>query len=119
MPGIYLLIQDYKAKPKAETRWEAHNKHVDIQFIMRGAEAMGHAFRPTLNVEETYDPENDVAFYTGSGNLFRVDQGMFVIFFPQDAHRPGRMIGGPTAVRKVVVKIPVHYFPNVHIPPKM
>jgi YhcH/YjgK/YiaL family protein len=32
---------------------------------------------------------------------------MFVVFLPQDAHQPGLAVGGPVAVKKIVVKVRV------------
>ena len=104
--GIYILVQDYSPKPEAETRWEAHNKYIDIQYVTRGVEVIGHAYRPDLTPDGPYDPVVDVMFYSGTGNYFDVREHVFAIFFPQDAHRPGIARSGSDSVRKIVVKIP-------------
>jgi len=49
----------------------------------------------------------DVASLAGDGNFLTVSAGMFVIFFPQDAHMPYLAAAAPGPVRKIVLKVRV------------
>lgn len=91
-------------KTKAEARLETHNEFIDIQLPLSGVEVMGYAPRADLP-EATYDTEKDIAFYEEAAtDYLTVKPGMFVIFFPEDAHAPGVT---PKKVRKVIVKVHV------------
>ena len=55
-------------------------------------------------VANEYDPKIDCAFYSGDGNKAVLKQGEFMVFFPQDAHKPCVM-SEENRSRKVVVKV--------------
>ena len=62
------------------------------------------------NLKETapYNPERDVTFYEDydKATVGVVEAGMYGIFFPWDAHKPGLAFdGNPDAVKKIVVKV--------------
>lgn len=91
-------------KTKAEARLETHNEFIDIQLPLSGVEVMGYMPRADLP-DATYDAEKDIAFYEEAAtDYLTVKPGMFVIFFPEDAHAPGVT---PEKVRKVIVKVHV------------
>lgn len=53
-----------------------------------------------------YDNEKDVEFFDDDPEFwFKLEAGMFAIFFPEDAHMP-QICRGP--IHKVVVKLPIH-----------
>ena len=101
--NIFVLIQDYDTK--TEGKWEAHEKYIDIQYIIKGREKMGYVNIDELKPVTDYDKDKDILFLEGDGNFVIADEGYFVIFAPQDAHMPGMMIDMPEYVKKAVVKI--------------
>ncbi|OGI17995.1 MAG: hypothetical protein A2287_00835 [Candidatus Melainabacteria bacterium RIFOXYA12_FULL_32_12] len=101
--NIFVLIQDYDTK--TEGKWEAHEKYIDIQYIIKGREKMGYVNIDELKPVTDYDKDKDILFLEGDGNFVIADEGYFVIFAPQDAHMPGIMIDAPEYVKKAVVKI--------------
>lgn len=102
---LFTVVSEYTAKDKAASKWEAHRKYIDIQYVVSGAENMGYQCVSKLEVESQYDDKNDVLFLRGPGGLLTVAEGFFVIFFPQDAHQPGLSVRRPQMVRKIVVKV--------------
>ena len=105
---IFALVQDNTTKPRAEGKWEAHKKYIDVQFVAAGDEEMGYANINTLKVQEPYDDKDDYWLFEGPGSYVRVPAGNFTIFFPEDGHIPGVAVNDePGAVRKVVVKVAV------------
>ena len=55
-----------------------------------------------------YDRERDVQFYLGDAGFLLLQQGMFAVMLPSDAHMPGVAVDGqPAAVKKIVVKAAV------------
>lgn len=103
----YAIVQDYVTGPSEEKRWEAHRKYIDVQFVADGAELMGYADLAALRVLEDYDEAEDIAWLSGDGGFLAMRKGVFMILFPEDAHMPRVEVVESSAVRKVVVKVPV------------
>jgi len=105
--SLYAMTQAYDTKPIHEGKLEAHKKYIDIQFILDGEEFMGYAPLKNQPAAKPFDAEKDCGFYDGEAwfTLFR--KGMFAIFFPQDAHLPGRYTEKSAHVRKIVIKVAV------------
>lgn len=102
--NLYVLVQDYQPEPAAEKQWEAHRRYVDIQYVADGVERTGFAPLDHLTVSSPYSAESDAEFLSGEGSFLTVYPGMFLVFFPADAHMPGVAPASPGWVRKVVVK---------------
>ncbi len=104
---VFALVQSYQSKPRAEGKWEAHCKYIDVQYIASGAERIGWTHVSRLTLTEPYDETKDIAFYKGTGDFVTVPAGSFAILFPEDAHMPGIAVDTPSPVTKVVVKVRV------------
>lgn len=103
---LYAFSSTYETLPAAQRKIEAHRNYLDIQYVFSGTEAMGYAPAEHLTVAEPYRP--DVEFYnTQDDLLIPAPAGTFMIFFPQDAHRPGCTWREASLVTKVVVKIAI------------
>ena len=103
--SLFALTQEYETKPIQEGKLEAHKKFIDIQLILEGEEFMGYAPLAEQTVAKPFDPDKDIGFYDGEAWFTRFRKGMFAIFFPQDAHLPGRHSDKPSKVKKIVLKI--------------
>ena len=104
---IYAIVQEYDTKPLADGFLEAHNRYIDIQYLVAGEECIGYAPLTSQAVHTPYDTDKDIAFFAGAADPIRLPQGHFAIFFPHDAHMPCRTTGAATHVRKVVIKVAV------------
>jgi len=103
---LYANVFGYATKAgRAGGVWEAHRRYVDIQCLISGVEQIGYANLADLIVTQAYDETKDCEFLKGHGQFFKLRPRSFVVFFPQDAHMPGRAAGQPGPVRKVVVKV--------------
>ena len=105
---LFAIVSEYMTNPKASVKWEAHRRYIDIQYLVSGAESMEYQCGSKMEIETQYDEAKDALFLLGEGSRLLVPSGFFVIFYPQDAHRPGLSLGRPQAVRKVVVKVMVN-----------
>ena len=86
------------------SKFECHDKHIDIQLCIHGVEQMGWKPREDCENENGgYNPEKDVQLYNEEPDMFfQLTDGQFAIFFPEDVHAP--MIGeGP--IKKLVIKV--------------
>lgn len=104
---LFLLLQEYETKPEEGQFWEAHERYIDIQYMVRGAERMGYANVRTLRRTKDFLAEKDYMVLEGSGHSFVVQEGAFALFFPQDAHMPCLYDTKPERIRKAVLKIKV------------
>ena len=105
---VFVILNEYKTKPKSRVKAECHRKYVDIHFIISGKERMGVGFKNRGNkLFKRYSDREDVSLYSHlekEADLI-LSQGMYVILFPEDIHRPGCNLNGEGIVRKAVVKI--------------
>ncbi|HMU11645.1 MAG TPA: YhcH/YjgK/YiaL family protein, partial [Ferruginibacter sp.] len=86
------------------SKFECHNKHIDIQLCIHGVEQIGWKPREKCSNENGgYNPEKDVQLYNESPDMyFQLTDGQFAIFFPEDVHAP--MIGD-AEIKKLVIKV--------------
>lgn len=107
--GVFALEQAYLAKPADEGRWEAHERHIDVQVVVSGRELMGVIDVNRLALTEDLREPRDLLFFAAhdGGSTLRVGAGEVAVFFPADGHMPSLADGAPTLVRKTVVKVPV------------
>jgi len=103
---VYASISRLPGKERSAARLEAHDRYLDIQYLIVGAETLGWSVRgAATHPVAPYDSARDIVFFQEAPQFwFSLQPGQFAIFFPQDAHAP--MVGdGP--IHKVVVKIRV------------
>jgi biofilm protein TabA len=104
---IYAIVASYNTQEPH--KFEAHREYVDIQCLLEGQEVIESTALNGLIVDTSYDPENDVALYVNKDSrkvISHLMPGIFIVFFPHDAHMPGVSVGdSPAFVKKVVVKI--------------
>ena len=103
---IFAQVSDYETLPLEEGKWEAHRRHIDVQYVQAGEERVGYACLESLETAP-YDADHDLVRADGPGEYFRLSPDRFVIFFPQDAHMPGLAADSPAPVRKIVIKIAI------------
>jgi biofilm protein TabA len=101
---LYAIVQEYMTKPADQCAWEAHRRYVDVQYIVHGAERIGHAPLARSGERVPYDRDRDVTLYYPGSQYVTLSSGMLAIFGPDDVHSPGGAVDHPRAVRKVVMK---------------
>ncbi len=109
--AVYGNMLAFDAQPVGEnTVMESHERYIDVQIVLEGAEQM---FVPT-NVAPVchvpYDAAIDAAFYRlpSQESLTRlcVPAGYFAIFFAGEVHAPSlSLTDQPTPIRKLVGKV--------------
>ena len=102
--GQYFHMNVFHTDISGNPNWEMHRRYIDLQIILEGEETI--AWLPLSSLEEftPYDEERDIQFSADpkEGALCQLNAGMFGIYFPEDAHRPGI---GSGSIRKVVLKV--------------
>lgn len=105
--NIFYMMQRYKTKEASEAKFEAHRKYIDIQAVLRGKEIIGYANIGKL--KESIPYKEDILFFETPNdyNEVKLQEGMFVILFPEDGHMPLCNYNEQSNVLKVVVKIKI------------
>lgn len=102
--GKHFHIDIFHSHLGENPKWEAHQHFIDLQIILEGTETI--AWLPCSHLKDfsPYDQAGDISFSDDPqpGCPLTLEAGMFGIFFPEDAHRPGI---GEGAVRKAVIKV--------------
>jgi biofilm protein TabA len=102
------IVSQYQTKVLDDAIFEAHRKVIDIQCIIEGKELVRWAPLSSLSLISDYNPQKDISLHSASGESasFLLTEGLFAIFFPEDAHNPGLALGKNQGyVKKVVVKV--------------
>lgn len=104
---LYANIQTYETKTDA--KYESHREYIDIQYMIKGSEKIGVTDISNCKTCIEYDCTKDLEFYDILSNeeYLNLEEGNFLIFFPQDAHKPSIAIDKTILVKKVVVKIKI------------
>jgi biofilm protein TabA len=88
------------------TKFECHDKHIDIQLCINGVETIGWKPREKCVTENGgYNADKDVQFYNEQPDMyFQLTDGQFAIFFPGDVHAPMIGVGD---IKKLVIKVKI------------
>ena len=106
--NLFVSVTEGPTKDLEAARWEAHKKYIDIQYIIVGKEKMGVMPVDKASIVNNFDDVKDIGFYTAEEKdavYHEATPEAFLIFFPDDAHRPGIKIEGTDSNKKLVVKI--------------
>jgi YhcH/YjgK/YiaL family protein len=91
-----------RGRPNAKL--EAHRRYADIQITVRGTEEIG--YKPTAGCTEPeapFDENKDAILFRDAPEVWTpLAEGMFAVYFPEDAHAP---MAGQGSVRKAVIKV--------------
>ncbi len=123
-PRVKAIVSEYTTKTINEHGYEAHQKNIDIQYLLKGTEKI--VCLPVDELQETqpYNPDTDAAFYESNlrpstSDLRPLTSDLrpltfdlrpltsFALFFPQDAHMPQLCTDTPEEVKKVIIKVKI------------
>ncbi len=107
---MWFVILEYEKQPQAEFLPEVHKYHSDLQIVLSGSETMAWALDSgDHEIAGEYNEERDLLFYKDKTiplNHLHATPGHFYLFTPNTIHITNIDDGLPSAVRKLVVKIP-------------
>jgi biofilm protein TabA len=106
--GLKAIFSAKKGMTAAEStsKFECHNKNIDIQLCINGVEEFGWKPREKCTTPNGgFNDEKDLQLYHDVPDMyFQLANGQFVIFFPEDVHAP--MIG-EGEIKKLVIKVKI------------
>jgi YhcH/YjgK/YiaL family protein len=100
---------EYTTKKFDFSKFENHQKFIDIHYIIKGQEQIGLTPVGELEPNMEYDQENDYQLFDGMVNqTFTLKEGDFLLLFPGEAHVTGGVTSELTSdIKKIVFKVPV------------
>ncbi|MTH47874.1 YhcH/YjgK/YiaL family protein [Intestinirhabdus alba] len=104
---LFYLVSEDMTEPFEQRRAEYHARYLDIQIVLKGQEGMTFSTRPAGAPETDWLADKDIAFLPAGADekTLILNEGDFVVFYPQEVHKPLCATGAPAQVRKVVVKL--------------
>ena len=106
--NIFINLSEYTNKNVDDCLFESHKKYIDIQYVVSGEEYIDLCDQEILEFTDNRLDTDDIAFFKNTDKFSRADltEGMFVVIFPGEAHRPCVAPDGKgVKVRKAVAKI--------------
>ncbi|MFC6259856.1 YhcH/YjgK/YiaL family protein [Levilactobacillus fujinensis] len=109
--GVELRFQEYDTRDYAEMTYETHRDHIDIHYMITGAEWVRWADEGTAEAVSPYDPEEEIqrfghpAFHSKA----LLTDRHYAIFDPSDLHAAHGMVDGKVGHNhKLCVKIAIN-----------
>jgi len=103
--NAYASITYAPSKTFEASKWESHQKYIDLQYVISGKEKIEVMPVKLATVTEPYNEAKDAAHYSGDGTFYIATPDTFYLFFPDEAHRPNILFDGYPMVKKMVIKI--------------
>lgn len=104
---LFYLISEDMTEPFEKRRAEYHARYLDIQIVLKGQEGMTFSVLPAGKPDTDWLADKDIAFLAEGEQekTLVLNEGDFVVFYPQEVHKPLCAVGAPAPVRKAVVKL--------------
>ena len=104
---LFYLISEDMTEPFEKRRAEYHARYLDIQIVLKGQEGMTFSVLPAGKPDTDWLADKDIAFLAEGEQekTLILNEGDFVVFYPQEVHKPLCADGAPAPVRKAVVKL--------------
>ena len=106
--GEFCYVNVQNCDTKEETPlMEAHEKYVDIQYLINGDEKIYYTPKAGLEIMKPYSEGGDAALYDFDEKSKSVvyTSGEAVILYPEEAHLPNRAANEPKTIKKAVIKV--------------
>ena len=105
---LFANNQKYRTKSIDLAKFEAHQKYIDLQFMVEGIEIIRNSCRIDCRPQGEYNSESDVQFFTAEFfSSITLKAGMVCILYPEDIHAPGLVYDQSNNVTKSVVKVKI------------
>jgi len=105
---MYVMVQEVKTVVPEERKSEHHAKYIDVQMVLTGEEIHRAAKQSEKNkaIENELETKDYALYETVENEMdIHLKPGMFVVYFPEDLHRPACSQEGGTTTKRVVIKI--------------
>jgi YhcH/YjgK/YiaL family protein len=107
--NLYAIVSEYVTKDMEDTKFEAHEKYADIQYVIDGEEKIGIVDLSKTEKLIPYDSDKDIGFFTTNEDEYRIATNEnYFVFFPHNSHRPSIKVVNNSNVKKIVIKVRIN-----------
>lgn len=110
---VFFMVSENSSRFIQDAEPEYHQRYIDIQIILQGQEGMAvSTLPPHTQVTDERLENDDIAFVKtpSEETMFVAQANDFVIFYPNEVHKPLCAVNNTLAkIRKVVVKVDINY----------
>jgi YhcH/YjgK/YiaL family protein len=109
--AVYAKVFEYETISWDEVKYEAHEKYIDLQYVISGKEAMGYIDVRKLKKTDEYNPQKDVVhgtpFPAKDVSWTVLTENELAVCYPIDAHAPKGVVETPEKIKKIIIKIAI------------
>ena len=102
---FFVNIVEYTTKATEESFWEAHKKYLDVHVMLDGTEQIDINFIQNMEVKAFVDETDFLPMDGEKKSHVVMEDGDFLVCYPNDAHRTAIAVGEPKQVKKAIFKV--------------
>lgn len=104
---LFVNIAEYETTSPENRFWEAHKDYLDLHIILKGRERIDLNFLENMK-PGAYVKEDDFLPIEGESKTSLIlEEGDFLICYPDDGHMTGLKACGPEKIKKAIFKIKI------------
>ena len=104
---LFVNIVEYMTSTPEERFWEAHRYYLDLHLMLQGPEQIDGNFIRNMR-QKAFVEKDDFLPLEGTPNHHVIlEEGDFLLCYPEDAHRTAIAVNGPSAIKKAIFKIKI------------
>lgn len=105
---LRVIPLEYQTKDFDLSKFENHERNMDIHYIIEGTESIGINSVNNLVSNIPYNVEGDYQLFDGEvKEVIVLEKGDFLVLFPGEAHVTAGKLSNSESIRKIVYKIPL------------
>lgn len=110
--NIFFMVSENSSRFIDKVDPEYHNRYIDVQIVLEGSEGMAvSTLPPHTEITDDRMASGDIAFVKTpkEETMFVAHANDFVIFYPNEVHKPLCAVDSQLAkIRKVVIKVDIN-----------
>ena len=111
--SVRIIVSEYGTRLENQGQFEAHKRAIDIQLPIIGLERVQWSSLSGMIGCSDYDVEMDRTYFVKPSNPVDcvLGDGVFAVFYPEDAHNPQLAAGKVGAtIKKITVKVEINRY---------
>lgn len=102
---LYVNIAEYETTTPENRFWEAHRQYLDLHLMLKGEERIDIAFIENMEQKDYVEKDDFLPLEGTPAAAVALDEGDFLICYPQDGHMTGLAVNEPVKLKKAIFKI--------------
>lgn len=104
---LFVNIVEYETTKPENRFWEAHKNYLDLHLLLDGKEQIDLNFLKNMTLGEYIKVEDYQKIEGDKNSSVILNQGDFLICYPNDGHMTAIAVDKPTKIKKAIFKIKI------------